>query len=176
MRHSVLWVGALRWIAPTHPRNLAPLVKTKADAMSQNLKWTKKALADFRARGGIAGETPPPFAALSPKVTPPEVWPKRNKWEMQFEEYLRNGEGTNELMILPQALTFRLARATSYTPDIIMTDQEGGGNIIAYEVKGFWRQSGRIKIKMAARLFPFVTFIAVTRPKGQGWQFERISA
>ena len=115
------------------------------------------------------------MTAISAAVVLPEVWPKQNKWEAEFGRYLQmNLPGTS---VMPQALTFRLARATSYTPDWIVW-HGNGRTLEAFEVKGFWRQSGRIKIKMAARLFPQVVFSAVTRPKGKkgGWQFERISA
>jgi hypothetical protein len=45
----------------------------------------------------------------------------------------------------------------------------------AHEVKGFWTDDARVKIKVAASQFP-VAFIAVRRigkAKGGGWDIER---
>jgi len=110
----------------------------------------------------------------APLIKREEPWPSQNKWEREFGEYLRATRPKDKHF--PQGLTFRLAKKTSYTPDWI-THSERAPFLIAWEIKGFWRQAGRIKIKMAARLFPFVAFIAVTRPGGKagGWKFETIS-
>lgn len=66
-----------------------------------------------------------------------------------------------------QALTLKLADDTRYTPDflVIATD----GTLECHEVKGFWRDDAKVKIKVAARLFPF-RFVAVQKVKGY---FER---
>lgn len=58
-----------------------------------------------------------------------------------------------------------------YTPDF-PTWQEG--DLVVYEVKGFWREAGRLRLKFAAQRFPFITFIAVQRKKGV-WLYERFS-
>lgn len=44
------------------------------------------------------------------------------------------------------------------------------GRLQAQEVKGFWREDARAKIKIAAALFP-LKFVAVTRSR-QGWSIE----
>lgn len=140
--------------------------------MAQNLRWTADQLALYEAQHGKSVAVTGEIKAPSVKVQgTPAVWPKQNKWERQLGDELR-AQGHSPM---PQALTFRLARATSYTPDFISFTPEG---IKAFECKGFWRQAGRIKLKMAARLFPAVTFIAVTRPHGKkgGWCYETISA
>lgn len=68
------------------------------------------------------------------------------------------------------AVTFRLAQDTRYTPDFLVANPDG--SIMFYEVKGFWREDARIKIKLAAELFaPLFKFVAVSRRKGR-WEFE----
>ena len=116
------------------------------------------------------------MTAISAAVVLPEVWPVLNGWEKDLGAYLASVQPHH--IRQPQALTFRLAKKTSYTPDWITWGGVGCQFLTAWECKGFSRQSGRIKIKMAARLFPQVVFIFCTRPKGKkgGWQFERISA
>jgi len=44
------------------------------------------------------------------------------------------------------------------------------GDIECHEVKGFWRDDARVKIRVAASLYPF-RFVAVTKTKG-GWDIE----
>jgi len=139
--------------------------------MSQNLKWKKADLAAFRARGGSAGETPPPFAALSPKVTPPEVWPKMNKTEAEFYRKLQ-ATTPPYLHIGCQSLTLRFAKRLSYTPDFITTDSEK--NLVAWEVKGSYiYEDALVKLKVAPKLFPWIKFIMAQKKNG-AWTTRQI--
>jgi hypothetical protein len=72
-----------------------------------------------------------------------------------------------------EGLKFRLADNTFYTPDFIVMDAKG--YLAAHEVKGFWTEDARVKIKVAASLYPF-EFIAIKRKnkkQGGGWDIER---
>jgi hypothetical protein len=70
-----------------------------------------------------------------------------------------------------EAMRFVLAKATQYTPDfVVLTD---AGAVEAHEIKGFWRDDARAKLKVAARLFPWVRFLAI-RKSGAGWQVEEM--
>lgn len=71
-----------------------------------------------------------------------------------------------------EGLKFRLAKNTTYTPDFTVMLPDG--TIELHETKGWWKDDARVKIKMAAELFPF-QFVGVTRrPKkeGGGWEYE----
>ena len=49
------------------------------------------------------------------------------------------------------------------------------GQLEAHEVKGFWEDDAKVKIKVAAELYPF-SFVAVTKkPKkhGGGWELTK---
>lgn len=71
-----------------------------------------------------------------------------------------------------QAFKLRLAsNKCFYTPDFITADD---GGLVAWEVKGFWRDDARVKIKVAAKEFPFIRFVAVTKTK-TGWKEENFS-
>lgn len=75
-----------------------------------------------------------------------------------------------------EGMKFRLADNTFYTPDFDV--MLASGQLEAHEVKGHWQDDARVKIKIAADMYP-VRFIAVTvRPKksGGGWSFEDFSA
>lgn len=71
-----------------------------------------------------------------------------------------------------EGIKLRLADNTFYTADfVVMADDDV---LELHEVKGFWRDDARIKIKVAAEQYPF-RFIAVrVRPKkhGGGWEVE----
>lgn len=74
-----------------------------------------------------------------------------------------------------EGLKFRLADNTFYTPDFAVMRADGA--IEAHEVKGYWQDDARVKIKVAADLYP-VRFIAVTakaKKVGGGWAEEVFS-
>ena len=71
-----------------------------------------------------------------------------------------------------EGLKLRLADNTFFTPDffVMLTD----GTLEAHEVKGFWEDDARVKIKIAAEMYPF-RFVAVTaqaKKLGGGWAAE----
>ena len=65
------------------------------------------------------------------------------------------------------AFTLTLAPDCRYTPDfwILMPDS----TMEFAETKGFWRDDAKVKIRVAARLFPWFTFRAFRKaPKKEG--------
>ncbi len=78
----------------------------------------------------------------------------------------------------------RLAGKTFYTPDFaVVRTWEAPNNIFVNELEfhetkgGFWRDDARVKIKVAAAMFPF-KFIAIRKKllrEGGGWQVEEFS-
>lgn len=62
----------------------------------------------------------------------------------------------------------RLADKTFYHPDFMVVFP---GHFEIHEVKGFWRDDARVKIKVAAELYPWWRFVAVKKQKTQ-WVFE----
>jgi len=64
----------------------------------------------------------------------------------------------------------RLADRTFYEPDfrVVLAD----GLIEFHEVKGFWEDDARVKVKVAAEQHPYA-FVGVTHSKQAGWEFER---
>ena len=95
---------------------------------------------------------------------------RMNRTESRFAEILRGRELAGEVLWWKfEALKFRLADNTFYTPDFIVLRKDG--HIEAYEVKGFWTDDARVKVKVAADLYP-LEFIAVRKTRA-GWQEER---
>lgn len=63
-----------------------------------------------------------------------------------------------------EAIRFVLAPGTTYTPDFAVIGADG--ELYFVEVKGFWREDAKVKIKVAAGLFPF-RFKAVQKKKSE---------
>jgi hypothetical protein len=62
------------------------------------------------------------------------------------------------------------AKKTSYLPDFLVVYKD---RFEFHEVKGFWRDDARVKIKVAAKMFPYFKFKAIQLKKKQ-WQVEVI--
>ena len=96
----------------------------------------------------------------------------RSKLEREYHAVLK-AEGYAYCEHEP--LRLKLAKRSNYTPDFVTRD--AAGNIVCWETKGFWREAARVRIKVAARLFPWMTFIAVKKRKaadGGGYEKEVI--
>lgn len=93
---------------------------------------------------------------------------KLNKTERAYYDYLR-GLGADWIGV--QNITLKLADDTRLTCDFNVIDR---GEMRCIDVKGgFWREDAKIKIKIAARLFPWATFIVAQKDKG-AWKHIQI--
>lgn len=73
-----------------------------------------------------------------------------------------------------EGVKLRLADNTFYSPDFAV--MLANGQIEMHEVKGFWHDDARAKIKIAADMYPF-RFIAVSKrakKNGGGWEVEEL--
>jgi len=71
-----------------------------------------------------------------------------------------------------EGVKLRLADNTFYTPDFAVMLADGA--LEMHEVKGFWQDDARAKIKIAADLYPmrFVAIQAKAKKHGGGWSEE----
>jgi hypothetical protein len=72
-----------------------------------------------------------------------------------------------------EPVTLRLAPGSGYTPDFMIVACDG--TIDFAEVKGFWREAARVRLKVAADLFREFSFIAyrkLAKKDGGGWTTE----
>lgn len=99
-----------------------------------------------------------------------------NKMEAAYSLVLDGRRASGEIIdYWFEAVSLNLAPGLrcAYTPDFLV--QRADGVLECHEVKGFWEDDARVKIKVSADKFPFV-FIAVTRPsKKVGWQYESLT-
>lgn len=96
-----------------------------------------------------------------------------NKLEADYAAHLeslrRNGE-ISMWMYEPLKLNLAPGQACSYTPDFMVVSRD---NVLElHEVKGFWEDDARVKIKVAADKFPFVFVTVSRRRKSDPWRYE----
>lgn len=96
-----------------------------------------------------------------------------NKTEAAYDDHLALKQHAGEILWRKfEGLKLRLADNTFYTPDFAVMAADGV--IECHEVKGYWQDDARAKIKVAADLYPF-RFLAVrakTKKDGGGWAME----
>jgi hypothetical protein len=72
-----------------------------------------------------------------------------------------------------EAIKFRLADKTFYTPDFVVIRDDG--TIEIHEVKGFWEDDARVKIKVFAEMYPEFFVVSATI-KNKVWTAEYFSS
>ena len=96
-----------------------------------------------------------------------------NKTEAAYDAHLALLEHAGEILWRKfEGLKLRLADNTFYTPDFAVLAADGV--MECHEVKGFWEDDARVKIKVAASLYPFrfKAFTPLAKKHGGGWKVE----
>ncbi len=153
------------------------------------LRWTEEQYQAYIKGQGKYMLSPPPGGESGPAKIKnisekPEL--KMNKTEARYADQLEIMKRSGEIIdYVFEPFKLKLARKTYYTPDFLVVRRTGRisekegieffFHFEIHEVKGFWRDDARVKIKVAARLFPWFSFRAVQYVKGE-WKEERISA
>lgn len=98
---------------------------------------------------------------------------KMNKTEAAYAGFLEARKIDRDILWWRrEPMRLRLADGSYYKPDFGVLTRDCLFEL--HETKGFWREAARVRIKIAAELFPF-KFIAITRAKGGGWEREEFS-
>ncbi|WP_229302240.1 hypothetical protein [Stenotrophomonas maltophilia] len=115
--------------------------------------------------GNAAGKV----ARGRPRHVPGEM----NKTEEAYAAHLALQLAAGEIAWFRfESVKLKLAEKTHLTIDFfVMT---AAGDLEAHEVKGFWEEDARVKVKVAAEMYPF-RFLAVQRAPGGGWKTEVFS-
>lgn len=96
-----------------------------------------------------------------------------NKTEAAYAAHLQRRHMAGEVAWFKfEGMKLRLANNTFYSPDFAV--MLSTGQLEQHEVKGFWQDDARAKIKIAADMYPF-KFIAIkarTKKDGGGWAVE----
>ncbi len=111
-------------------------------------------------------------AEAVPTKPKPNLDGYRSKLERQYADHLEWLRTTSEIRAwYYEPVKLRLARLTHYTPDFLVVLADGALEL--HEVKGFWRDDARLKIKVAADKYGgMFRFVAVERKHG-AWMYER---
>ena len=157
-RDASVWVGAVT------RRNSAMMTAEQVEAHNA------------KVRGRRIGPVGDPFnlkAAPMPAAT--AIKPRMNKTEAEWAMILEARKRAGEIVWYGfEAIKLRLADNTHYTPDFAVITAFGH-NLELHETKGFWRDDARVKIKVAAEMFPFFKFFAMKKRRkkdGGGWAIE----
>lgn len=114
--------------------------------------------------GGYVGPRPAKQPGSKPRG-------EMNKTESRYAQELELRKRDGEILWWAfEPVTLRLASRTAYTPDFLVMHKDGKLEFV--ETKGFWRDDARVKIKVAARMFPMFRFSALKVSKGGGWKRE----
>lgn len=95
-----------------------------------------------------------------------------NKTEIAYGQHLELRKQAGEVAWYKfEGIKLRLADNTFYSPDfaVMLT----GGELECHEVKGYWEDDARVKIKVAADMYPF-RFLGIKKSK-TGWDIEDFS-
>jgi hypothetical protein len=140
--------------------------------------WTEQQLADHLARRGVKGSravvdvSDPPFKLPASAQGKPPVR-GMNKTEAAYAEHLQALYVAGRVLWWRfEPIRLRLANGAYYKPDFGVKLLDGSFEL--HETKGHWREAARVRIKVAAELFPMFRFIAVTRDGGN-WKREEFS-
>lgn len=127
-------------------------------------------LARNPVAGGVAHGSPPkvetPNASVILQRTTDEA--KLNKTETAYLAFIRC---LGFSWIGVQNVTLKLGNDTRYTVDFFIVDAKG--HVQGREVKGFMREDAHVKIKVAARMFPWIEFQIVRKTKN-GWDHQTV--
>lgn len=94
-----------------------------------------------------------------------------NGTETAYNDHLRLLYQAGEILWWKfEGMKFRLADNTFYTPDFNVLRKDG--LLEMRETKGWMRDDARVKIRVAASLYPFKFFII--RKKKTGWETEEV--
>lgn len=146
------------------------------------MRWSEADLQAHLQRRGVPGSPlcvdtgAPPFlppnnaAGAFARGRLPKT--KMNKLEANYGAYLDVLKHSGEVLWWRfQPLKLRLADGSYFTPDFGVLTRSSMFEL--HETKGFWREAARVRIKIAAELFPF-RFIAIKRDGGN-WVREEFA-
>lgn len=97
-----------------------------------------------------------------------------NSLETKYANYLETLKNDGEILWWAyEGIRLRLAKNTTYTPDFFVMTKDG--ELQVWETKGgIWTAESRVKIKVAAEMYPF-RFFGVQWKKKQ-WKVEEFSS
>lgn len=149
------------------------------------MRWSEDQLTKHLERRGVAGAPNTADTSAPPFVSPREIpvggrralgrlkSGEMNKTEAKYDSHLWDLRHAGDVLWHKfEAVKLRLADNTFYTPDFAVMVADG--TIEMHETKGFWEDDARVKIKVAASLYPFrfKALKPIAAKRGGGWEVE----
>ena len=92
-----------------------------------------------------------------------------NQLEGRYADFLERQRLAGDIRLwMFEAVKLILAPSTTYMPDFLVINSEC--QVEFHEVKGFWRDDARVKIKVANNIFPFI--FKIVREVKKQWLIE----
>lgn len=127
----------------------------------------------YRPAAAVSTQNDANAAGKVARGRPRHVAGEMNKTEAAYAEHLRQLQLEGEVLWHRfESVKLKLAEKTHLTVDFFVMTKSG--DLEAHEVKGFWEEDARVKVKVAAAMYPF-RFLAVQRAPGGGWKTEVFS-
>lgn len=121
-------------------------------------------------RAEVGGDSHSPVLKPAKVVARPS---EMNKTEARYAERLKRLVAEGEVLWWAfEAVKLKLAPATYYTVDFLVVTSDF--TLEAHETKGFMRDDAAVKLKVAAKLFPFV-FRLVKWSGKAGWTIKAVT-
>ena len=97
---------------------------------------------------------------------------KMNRTEALYDQKLRMDLYSGKILWYKfEAIKFRLAKKTFYTPDFVVMEPDGG--IVVHEVKGYMMDDAAVKLKVVSEMFPF-RFLLIFKVGKSGWDISEV--
>lgn len=94
---------------------------------------------------------------------------KMNKTEAQYSQLLEILKKAGDIIWYKfEPIRLKLGDRCFYSPDFLVLNKDSQLEI--HEIKGYWHDDARVKIKLAAEIYPF-KFIGIKK-KGKHWETE----
>jgi hypothetical protein len=96
-----------------------------------------------------------------------------NRTEAEYAKHLEARKQVGEVLWYRfEGMKLRLADNTFYTPDFAVMNSDS--ELEMHEVKGYWQDDAKVKLKVASDQYPFAFFAVRAMPKkdGGGWRLE----
>ncbi len=144
------------------------------------MRWRDKDLRKLKQQGRVQAQASPVPASAPSRTAGHRHFAlgrlpvgQMNKTEAGYAEHLRLQQIAGDVLWYKfEGVKLRLADNTFYTCDFAVLAKDG--ILEMHECKGFWMDDAKVKIKVAASIYPF-RFIAIkvrAKKHGGGWTRE----
>lgn len=117
-------------------------------------------------------------ARQGPRISPESTKPARvprgmNAWERQRAQELEARKRAGDIDGWEfEGIRVKLADGTWYKPDFLVWK---GRDVYLEEIKGRMREAARVRLNVAARLYPMFRFMLLRRHRGEtGWHVTEV--